>query len=70
MENLIRVIFELTIYLLPFNSFKNFAVFGFPLLAIKPIGLKQLEVVKITKILQNLISLAEKDWVAMLLIYN
>ena len=72
MENLINVIFELTIYLLPFNSFKNFVVSGFPLLAIKPTGPKRLEVVIRTKILQNLISLAEKDRdvMLMLIIYN
>ena len=70
MENLINVILELTIYLLPFNSFKNFAVSGFPILAIKSIGPKRLEVVKRTKILQNLISLSEKDRDAMLIIYN
>ena len=147
MENLINVIFELTIYLLPFNSFKNFAVSvgrhlyissagtkwkgfgaivieevrpqgredipdpcterathcekctfsckyridlanlvaipylklcwtrlvdisGFPLLTIKPIGPKRLEAVKRTKVLQNLISLAEKDRNVMLIIYN
>ena len=70
MENLINVIFELTIYLLPFDIFKNFAVSGFLLLDIKPIGLKRLEVVKRIKILQNLISLAEKDRDAMLIICN
>ena len=70
MENLISVIVELTIYLLPFNGFKSFAFFGLPLLAIKPIGLKQVEVVKRTKILLNLVSAAEKDQDAMLIISN
>ena len=51
MENLINVIVELTIYLLLFNGFKSFAFFGLPLLDIKPIGLKPVEVVKRTKIL-------------------
>ena len=70
MENLITVIVELTIYLLPFNGFKSFAFFGLPLLAIKPIGLKRVEVVKRTKILLNLVSAAEKDQDAMLIISN
>ena len=70
MENLISVIVELTIYLLPFNGFKSFAFFGLPLLAIKPIGLKRVEVVKRTKILLNLVSAAEKDQDAMLIISN
>ena len=70
MENLINVIVELTIYLLPSNDFKSFAFFGLPLLAIKPIGLKRVEVVKRTKILLNLVSAAEKDQDAMLIISN
>ena len=70
MEKLIKVIFELTTYLLHFNSLKNFPVFGFPLLAAKPIRRKQLEVMKRTKSLENLITLAEKYRDAMLIVYS